>query len=82
MSKKRIFQPNFDLDKDFITDLIGGGQNKPDSYAEESLPTFYPSSPSPQEANMKHFDSFSPNPPSYYFDPAISQPFETELFVY
>ena len=77
MSMKWIL---YNLDKDFIMDLIRVYPNKSDFYAEESRPTFYPSSPSPQEANMKHFDSFSPNPTSYFFDPPISQPFETEQF--
>ena len=69
---------DFDFDDDFIEDLIRMDQNKSDSV--ESLPTFNPSSPSPHEANMKHFDYFSPNPPSYYLDPTLSQPFETQQF--
>ena len=67
---------DFDFDNDFIEDLIRMDQNKSDSV--ESLPTFNPSSPSPHEANVKHFDYFSPNPPSYNSEPTIFQPFETE----
>ena len=73
VNEKSFVQPNFDLDEDFITDLIRGDQNKSDSYAS------YPSSPSLQEANMKHFDSFSPNPTSYYLDPASIQVFTNNL---
>ena len=82
VNEMNFVQPNYNLDEDFIMDLIRVDPNKSDSYAEESLPTFYNSSSSPQEANMKHFNSLSPNPPSYYFDPtpSISQPFETEQF--
>ena len=73
-----VNEMDFDFDEDFIDDLIRMDQNKSDSV--ESLPTFYPSSPNPHAANMKHFNYFSPNPPSYYLDPTLSQPFETQQF--
>ena len=62
VNEMNFVQPNYNLDEDLIMDLIRVHPKKSDSYAEESLPTFYPSSSSPEEENMKHFNSFSPNP--------------------